>query len=252
MSLIEQWNEHIVQGNRLSRELEDFEGIMHVADMQESKVALAGPSGTGTTFVDLVLSPEKMEEIKRLVVVSLNEARMTKEIELEKLMGVRKPATINQEFETAVQDMVKTDPPKKKPTGRKAVELDLEKVKDLYITKGLPCRKIADQCGCAENTIRNYIKKHNLTRDNAAQPVEPAEKPAYPVMTVEAVRKIYTNGSLSLADAAKHFGVASGEIYTYIEKHGLKRQVVKPNDPFLDANKMSKDEFKRKMLSKRK
>lgn len=247
-NLLEKWNEYIVQGNQLSRELEEFEGIMHAADKPESVIAFYGPAGSGTTFIDSVLSPEKMAEIKSLVVASLTEARLTKEIELEKLMGIRKPATINPEFEAAVQGMVESS---KKTTGRKTIEFDIDQVRDMYINQGMSYKGIAEKLKCSDFTVRKFCNNNGIVRD--AVPVEkPVEKQGYPVMTVEAVRKIYTDGTMSLADAAKHFGVASGELYTYIEKHGLKRQVVKPNDPFRDAHKMGKDEFKSKLLSSRK
>ena len=249
-NLLEKWNEYIVQGNQLSRELEEFEGIMHAADKPESVIAFYGPAGSGTTFIDSVLSPEKMAEIKKMVVTSLTEARLTKEIELEKLMGIRKPATINPEFEAAVQGMIEPSE-KPKTTGRKTIEFDIEQVRDLYINQGMSYKGIAEKLKCSDFTVRKFCNNNGIVRETATAE-KPVEKPSFPVMTVEAVRKIYTDGSMSLADAAKHFGVTSGELYTYIEKHGLKRQVVKSNDPFRDAHKMGKDEFKSKLLSGRK
>lgn len=246
-NLITQANEHVVKVNRLCKELEEFEGILHVADMEDSIVAL-GHNGNMTTYIGTVLSPEKMADLKRNVVTSLAEARIEKENELQKLMGIRKPATINPEFEAAVQGMVESS---KKPTGRKAIELDIDQVRDMYINQGMSYKGIAEKLNCSDFTVRKFCNNNEIVREGA--PAEkPVEKPAFPVMTVEAVRKIYTDGSMSLADAAKYFGVASGELYTYIDKHGLKRQVVKSNDPFRDAHKMGKDEFKSKLLSNRK
>ncbi len=243
MSLVEKWNEHIVQGNKLSRELEDFEGIMHVANMPESFIAFS--HSNLTTFVNNVLSPEKMLEIKQIVVSSLSDSKIAKEKELESLMGIRKPAIINPVFEAAVKEM--ESQPKSKP-GNQKVELDIDRLKDLYINQKLPLRIIAEVFGCAESTIHKYIKQNNINREVKEKVIEPA----FPVMTVEAVRQVYTNGTMSLADAAKHFGVGSNDLHTFIERNGLKRQVLKSNDPFIDKNKMGKEEFKRKMLSSRK
>lgn len=241
MSLVEKWNEHIVQGNKLSRELEDFEGVMHVANMQESFIAFS--HSNLTTFVNNVLSPEKMLEIKQIVVSSLTDSKLAKEKELENLMGIRKPATINPDFETAVKEMESQS--NTRPSNQR-IEFDLDEMKDLYINQKLSLRQISEHFGCATSTIHSFVKKHNLSREVKE------EKPAYPVMTVEAVREVYTNGTMSLADAAKRFGVNSNDLHTFIEKHGLKKQVVKANDPFLDANKMGKQQFRRKMLANRK
>lgn len=240
--LITQANEHVVKVNRLCKELEEFEGILHVADMEDSIVAL-GHNGNMTTYIGTVLSQEKMEELKRAVVMSLTEARISKENELEKLMGIRKPAVVNPVFEAAVQDMVKQN--EAKAPGRKALNLDINQVKELYVNQLLPFRKVADQCGCSENAVRNFAMKNNITRE---LPV-PAD---YPNMTVTEVRRVYTNGSMSLAEAAKYFGVESTRLHTFIEKNNLKKIVAKPNDPFLDSNKMDKEEFKRQMLAGRK
>lgn len=166
----------------------------------------------------------------------------------------RKPATINPEFEAAVQDMVETGS-KPKTGGRKTIELDINQVRDMYINQGMTYKAIATVLKCSDFTVRKFCNNNGIIRGQEApvdKPLEPAEKPAYPVVTVEAVRDIYTNGSMSLADTAKYFGVASGELYTYIEKHGLKRKIVKSNDPFRDKNKMGKDEFMTKMLDSRK
>lgn len=247
MSLVEKWNEHIVQGNRLSRELEDFEEIMHIADMPDSIIAFSH-SGNMTTYINSVLSVDKMDEIKQLVVNSLNDSKLAKEKELEKLMGLRKPATINPVFEQAVKEMESQN--KTKP-GNQKIEFDLEEIRELYINQKLPLRKIAENFGCAESTVHKFVKENNITRSVKEKTVEPVPK-TYPVMVIESVREVYTNGTMSLADAAKHFGVESNELHKFIEKHGIKKPVVKSKDPFLDANKMGKDEFKRKMLNSRK
>lgn len=165
----------------------------------------------------------------------------------------RKPATINPEFEAAVQDMVESGS-KPKTGGRKTIELDINQVSDMYINQGMTYKAIAEKLKCSDFTVRKFCNNNGIVREAVPvnKPIEPAEKPAYPVMTVEAVREIYTNGSMSLADTAKYFGVGSGDLYKYIEKHGLKRKIVKSNDPFRDKNKMGKDEFMTKMLDGRK
>jgi hypothetical protein len=175
-NLLEKWNEYIVQGNQLSRELEGFEDIMHVADKPESVIAFYGPAGSGTTFIDSVLSPEKMAEIKSLVVASLTEAKMTKEIELEKLMGIRKPATINPEFEAAVQGMIKEAPVAKEdqtsnpvfrdPNPAAAPELNYEDVRRMYIDEEKTQGDIAKHFKATKSQVNTFLQKNNLFRNN--------------------------------------------------------------------------------------
>lgn len=244
MSLVEKWNQHIVQGNKLSRELEDFEGIILAGQEASSEVAFV-EKGIGATYIS-VLSPEKMAEFKQAILKAIMDAKTEKELELEKLMGIHKPAIINPAFEQAVKEM--ESQPKLKSSNQK-IEFDIAEMKELYINQKLPLRKIAEHFGCAESTVHKFVKENNLTR--AVKSIDP-EPCHYPEMTVESVREIYTKGTMSLADSAKYFGVGSNDLHTFIEKHGLKRQVVKSNDPFRDKNKMGKEEFKRKMLNSRK
>ncbi|MDF2513721.1 MAG: hypothetical protein K0S04_3587 [Herbinix sp.] len=185
-----------------------------------------------------------MVDLQDMVVTRIIGARNKKTAELEQLLGVekRKPAIINPEFKNAVQKMVETDKCPK-AGGRKVIELDEEQIRDLYVNKGMSYKGIAEKLKCSDFTIRKFCNQHGIIREAI-----PKNKLTYPVMTVEAVREIYTNGSTSLVDTAKYFGVNSNELHKFIEKHGLKRLVIKQNDPFLDVNKMSKDEFRRKML----
>lgn len=162
-NLLDQWNEHIVRGNKLSRELEDFEGIMHVADMADSKIAISG--GVGTTFIDRVLSPEKMADIKRIVITSLNEAKLTKEVELEKLMG-RKPAYINPEFEAAVKEMEQQGKkqPDPVPEEKTYPEMTVELVKELYHDKNMTLDQVAKEFGVNRTALYTFITKNNLRK----------------------------------------------------------------------------------------
>jgi predicted DNA-binding protein (UPF0251 family) len=167
--LITQANEHVVKVNRLCKELEEFEGILHVADMEDSIVAL-GHNGNMTTYIGAVLSPEKMEELKRSVVMSLTEARISKENELKKLMGIRKPAAVNPKFEAAIQDMVKSsekDKPKEvKPAPPEELkpEMTESEVTRLYIKENKTLKELADYFGISKSAVNSYIYRHNLAR----------------------------------------------------------------------------------------
>lgn len=167
--LITQANEHVVKVNRLCKELEEFEGINHVADMEDSIVAL-GHSGNMTTYIGTVLSPKKMAELKQRVVTSLTEARIEKENELQKLMGLRKAATVNPVFEEAVQDMVnsaaKSEPVSEVPVKMESTksELTVEAVRKMYIDEGKTLTETAAFFGVKKDMLNSFIRRNKLNR----------------------------------------------------------------------------------------
>lgn len=192
-NLLEQWNEHIIRGNLLSRELEDIESLL-----DKSKGAdICFTSGTNGSVFIRVLTPEKMQELRENVVVAILRTRDEKAVELEKLMGVRKPATINPEFEAAVQGMI--DSVKKKP------EPDPVEVK-----------------------LAESIDKHE--KEIKSKPVAVAK----PTMSVEDVRRMYLDESKSMKEIAEHFGVTKSVVNNFVYKNHLARY--KSNDDeFLDS-----------------
>lgn len=177
-NLLEQWNEHIIRGNQLSRELEDIEDIL-----EKSKGAdICFSSGTtGAVFIR-VLSQEKMQELRENVVVAIMRTRDDKAAELEKLMGVRKPATINPEFEAAVQEMEnqiqKTVlivghglkptphllPPDMPEVEVPKLEMSVEDVRKMYHDENKSMKDIAEYYGVTKSVVNNYIYNNHLSR----------------------------------------------------------------------------------------
>jgi hypothetical protein len=196
MNLLDQWNEHIVRGNQLSRELEDFEGIMHVADISESKVAIAG--GGGTTYIDRVLPPDKMAEIKGMVISSLANAKAEKERELKKLMGLWKPAIIKPEFEAAVQGMDQSGKKQPDPVEEKLTEILQEEAKRI---EELPV------------------------------PLKPSE---ILEQKSEEIEKMYKVQMSTVGAIAEKYRVKKTDVNTFLAKHKLFRTTRK-DDGFLDA-----------------
>lgn len=207
--LIAQANEHVVKVNKLCKELEDMEVVVEVAE--DSEVALY-QQGAGTTYLTTVLSPETMDGLKQAINKSLAGTKAAKELELEKLMGVRKPAIVNPDFEAAVQDMV--DSARKEP-----------------LLKTFP------------------------------EPVVPVPAPDHPKLTVDAVRKMYLEEGKTLTETAAFFGVKKTMLNSFIGRNHLTRTNYKKDDgfkdaevesrkkdPYIEANKMTKDEFKKQML----
>lgn len=165
--LITEANEHVVRVNKLCKELEGFEGILQVVDLDDSKVALFGPAGTGTTFIDLVLSLEKMAELKQMVVMSLAEAQIAKEKELQKLMGIRNPAMPNPVFEAATHGMIKkSEGPEQAPVPTVIVnpELTVEAVRKLYVDEGKTLTEVAAYFGVKKTMLNSFINRNKLNR----------------------------------------------------------------------------------------
>lgn len=252
-------NNHVVEVNKSLKDLENIDSRIKGIGVNTT-VALYTDNGSsgGTTRISDILSPELFAELETKVISAMERERYERENHLlDLIQHQRKAAIPSPVFVEAVRDMEVNrrveDTDKKterKTTKRKTIELDIDVVKDLYVNKGYTYKKVSEHCGCAEGTIYNFIKKHGITREEA-KPVE-AIKDTYPKMTVEEVRKIYTNGSLSLADSAKYFGVKSGVLYNFVEKHCLRKPLIKKNDPFRDKEKMGKEEFTKKMLATRK
>jgi|GEM_PF-3020218 len=230
--------------NKIYEKMNVIETCDSVAEkVKNLDVCFNDPDGKQVVSLDGILTADQLTIIRDGIIGRIYDNAAIAQSFLEKLN--RKPATVNPVFEEAVQDMVnQTEIKGEKQTGRKTVEFDIDLVRELYINQGLPYKKLAEQFGCAESTIYNFIKKNGIVREEKAI--------SYPVMTEEEVRKLYTNGSMSLAETAKHFGVESTKLHTFIEKHGLKKAVAKSKDPFLDGDKMGKKEFTAKMLAGRK
>jgi len=181
-NLLEQWNEHIIRGNQLSRELEDIEDII-----EKSKGAdICFSSGANGAVFIRVLSPEKMQELRENVVIAIIRTRDDKAAELEKLMGVRKPATINPVFEAAVKEMFKS---KDKPVVINPA-MDEPELPPLTKTpQTLQGKKILDKGAVHEDKVFS---------------VETA--PAKPEMNVTDVRRMYQDENKSMAQIAEFFG----------------------------------------------
>jgi uncharacterized protein YjcR len=63
------------------------------------------------------------------------------------------------------------------------------------------------------------------------------------------IKELYTNGKMNLKEVADQLGVRTSDMHSFISLHGLSRPT-KKDDIYRDS-KVSKDEFKRAMLSGR-
>lgn len=101
--LLEQANQRVVTMNKVMRELEDFEGVVGAAQEKDSEIAFY-EYGIGTTSLR-VLSDDMKQELKIIVIKAITDAQSEKTAELERLLGARKPAILNPDFEQAVKEM---------------------------------------------------------------------------------------------------------------------------------------------------
>jgi predicted XRE-type DNA-binding protein len=175
-NLLDQWNEHIIKGNQLSRELEVIEDLIEKSK-GEDICFTSRPNGA--TYIT-ILSMEKMQELRENAVVAVIQARNEKTAELEKLMGVRKPATINPVFEAAVKEMVnfakdhnEVDPVEEKLTVILQEETEkiedkpmmiVEDVKHMYLDEGKTQGEIAEYYGVKKPVVNNFLQKNKLFR----------------------------------------------------------------------------------------
>ena len=198
-NLLEQWNDHIIKGNQLSRELEDIEDLLSRA--READICFS--SGNNGAIFIRVLGQEKMQELKESAMIAIMRTRDEKETELQKLMGKqpvipafgqeivvhekRKPATINPEFEAAVKEMV--------TSGKK--------------------------------------KEHPDPKDEVVIPKKIAEKK--PELNVADVKRMYHDEAKTMKEIAEYFGVKKEQVNSFIQKNNLQRTSYKKDDIFLDS-----------------
>jgi hypothetical protein len=197
-NLLDQWNEHIIKGNHLSRELEVIEDLIEKSK-GEDICFTSRPNGA--TYIT-ILSPEKMQELRENALVAVIQARNEKVIELEKLMGVRKPATINPVFEAAVKEMeessrVHKDPD---PVEEKLTEILQEEAK-----------RIEDK-PIKEETKAEILEHY-----------------------ADEITKLCKDESNKVGDIADKYGVKKSDIYNFMAKHKISRAIPKKNDVFLDT-----------------
>ena len=206
-NLLEQWNDHIIKGNQLSRELEDIESIIGAA--QDAEVAFYKPGAGSTSFIR-VLSPEKMQELKGSVVAAIIQTRDDKVKELEKLMGIRKPAIVNPEFEAAVQSMVdsvkKPDPIEKtlkEVLQEEAARIEKPKESDLPLFR---------DPGKDDKSLNKYPAK------KGRQSTRPEG------MTVAEVTRMYTVEGKEQKEIAQCFGVTESIVKNFLFRNQIKRK----------------------------
>lgn len=151
--------------------------------VSEQEVVLVKPGGDRYVRLDGVLTEDQMQDVKKYIQNTIDSNKAEAERFLLRVSG--KAATINQDFEDAVQDMINSNP--------EEPEKDMEPEKPVEI--------------------------------------EQPEEKQHSELTVEEVRKVYTDGDMTIIEAAGYFGVDKNKLYKFITANNL-RKPKKDNTPW--------------------
>lgn len=169
-NLLEQASQRVIEINKTMSEIEKFEDIINAG--QDAEIAFADK--VNTTYIT-VLSPEKMKELKEMVLNAIFNAKDEKTTELERLLGIypdRKP-TVNPVFEIAEQGTVPQN--NQNPIEDKLAEIldkqaqeiskpemTVDAVKKLFIEEGKSYQYMAEYFGVKKTDINNFITRNHL------------------------------------------------------------------------------------------
>lgn len=236
-NLLERAQERILEMNRLMSKIEEIEQRM--AGIGEGAEIAFYTSGTARRIDDLITA-EQMECIIKRLFEEIDTAKFEYTERLTRLMGL--------DYDKALKDPIAV--PEKLKEAKVQNEkpmLDVETVRQMYEDECRDMKEIAAHYGCAVSVISRFMSRNGIQarprggdmRNRSAAEVKPAALPEalYPELTADAVRELYTNGTMSLAETAKFFGISSSELHAFVEKHGLKK-VPKKDKIFRDAGKL--------------
>lgn len=137
------------------------------------------------------LVTEKVKELCEKIQEQTTKELKDAERDLKKILGLYKPATINKDFEDAVKEMQKStqsatqdvnlpSTTSKTETEDKNIVEDEKPLKientepwkeeeylrEMFLTKGMTAKQIADINGCKKSDVGNYLHKYGIRRDN--------------------------------------------------------------------------------------
>ena len=83
-----------------------------------------------------------------------------------------------------------------------------------------------------EQAVEEVTETAEPVEENREEPeTESPEEKVEPDLTIKAVREVYTEGEMSIKQAAEYFGVGQSKLYGFISEHGL-RKPKKDNTPW--------------------
>lgn len=166
-------------------------------EVASQEVVLVKAGGDRYVKLDGVMTEEQIQDVKRYIQNTIDGNKAEAERFLRRVSG--KAAVVNPDFEAAVQEMISQDQTEEQP------ETDEQEARETV-----------------EDEPEEAPEKSGI---------EEPEKETTPELTVEAVRKIYTEGDVSIRQAAEYFGVSQSKLYSFVSEHGL-RKPKKDNTPW--------------------
>lgn len=162
--------------------------------VSEQEVVLVKGGSDRYIKLDGVLTEEQMQDVKKYIQNTIDGNKAEAESFLRRVSG--KAAKINPDFEEAVQEMIAENERKSNAPDEPEAE------------------------------------EESQESDKAEEEVAAEEEEKdHPELTVEAVRKVYTEGDMTVRQAADYFKVSQSKLYSFISDHGL-RKAKKDNTPW--------------------
>ncbi len=160
-------------------------------EVASQEVVLVKAGGDRYLKLDGVMTEEQIHDVKKYIQNTIDGNKAEAERFLRRVSG--KAAVVNPDFEAAVQEMISRQ----------------DQTKEVVTETAEPS---ADE--------------------DQEEPVpEAPEEKITPDLTIKAVREVYTEGDMSIRQAAEYFGVGQSKLYSFISEHGL-RKPKKDNTPW--------------------
>ena len=160
-------------------------------EVASQEVVLVKAGGDRYVKLDGVMTEEQIQDVKKYIQNTIDGNKAEAEHFLRMVSG--KAAVVNPDFEAAVQEMIS-----RQDQTAEAVTETAEPSAD----------------------------------EDQEEPVpEAPEEKITPDLTIKAVREVYTEGEMSIKQAAEYFGVGQSKLYGFISEHGL-RKPKKDNTPW--------------------
>lgn len=184
--------------------------------VKDLEVCFNDPDNSNIVVLTEILDAEQLAGVREGIISKIYENAEEAQRFLERLN--RKPATINQKIEQAVQDMVQKPTPPLDSKFVEAVESEGRKcVGGAYFEKEVPLDPVV-----IPDTFQEPEPAITIT------PVESRE------MTVEDVKRMYHDEGMTVTKIAEFYGEKKTTLNNFIHRNGLSRTSYKKDDGFLD------------------
>lgn len=187
--LMEKWNERMVEGNRIAKEVED--GKKAIEQCAEMEVALV--KNGECKYLDGLLTEKERAVLKELVEKLLESHLSEKISKLEHLINPGQKVDVRAKEEVTEG---------KEETKEKSIA---ESVKELYVNQKKTMKEVASELHISSTTVGNICKENGWTRPNPCIQKK--------TMSDEEFKDMYINKKMTLDAIAKETGYTKGSLY---------------------------------------